>query len=50
VLTEHLRTAVEIDALAPLYRPDYVFDGFPGVVFKAPPVGGRALIDLSWQF
>ena len=50
MLSEHLRTAVEVDALAPLYRPDYVFDGFSGAVFKAPPVGGRALIDLSWAF
>ncbi|HVY37334.1 MAG TPA: hypothetical protein VHM31_05345 [Polyangia bacterium] len=49
-VSEHLRTSVEVDALAPLYRPDYVFDEIPGVVFKAPPLGGRALIDLSWQF
>lgn len=50
MLSDHLRTSLEVDALAPLYRPDYVFDEIPGVVFKAPPLGARALIDLSWQF
>lgn len=50
VLSKHLRASIELDALAPLYRPDYVFQDMPGVVFKAPPVGGRALADVSWQF
>ncbi|MFL5306914.1 MAG: hypothetical protein ACJ8F1_16985 [Polyangia bacterium] len=50
MVSKHLRTLVEVDALASLYRPDYVFDEIPGVIFKAPPLGGRALIDLSWQF
>ncbi len=50
VLATHLRTSIELDVLAPLYRPDYVFEDTPGVVFKAPPVGGRALADVSWQF
>jgi hypothetical protein len=50
VVSKHLRISVEVDALAPLYRPDYVFEDIPGVVFKAPAVGGRALVDLSWQF
>ena len=50
MVSKHLRTSVEVDALASLYRPDYVFDEIPGVIFKAPAVGGRALIDLSWQF
>ena len=50
VVAKHLRTSIELDALAPLYRPDYVFADTPGVVFKAPPVGGRALVDISWQF
>jgi hypothetical protein len=50
VVSGQLRTSVEVDALASLYRPDYVFDEIPGVVFKAPLVGGRVLIDLSWQF
>jgi hypothetical protein len=50
VLSKDLRAAVEVDALAPLYRPDYVVDGFPGAVFRVPAVGGRALVDLSWQF
>jgi len=49
-VSKHLRTSIELDALAPLYRPDYVFEDMPGVVFKAPPVGARALIDVSWQF
>jgi hypothetical protein len=50
VLFKHLRTSFEMDLLAPLYRPAYVFADTPGVVFKAPAVGGRALIELSWQF
>ena len=50
VVSKHVRTALEVDALAPLYRPSYVFDDLPGVVFKAPAVGVRALVDLSWQF
>lgn len=49
-VSRRLRASLELDALAPLYRPDYVFQDMPGVVFKAPPVGGRALVDLSWQF
>lgn len=48
--SKHLRTSLEVDALASLYRPDYVFDDLPGVVFKAPALGGRALIEGSWQF
>jgi hypothetical protein len=47
---KHLRTSFEVDLLAPLYRPAYVFADIPGVVFKAPAVGGRALLDVSWQF
>ena len=39
-----------VDALASLYRPDYVFDDIAGVAFKAPALGGRALIEGSWQF
>jgi hypothetical protein len=50
MVSKHLRTSVEVDALASLYRPNYVFDEIPGVVFKAPAVGGRALVDLCWQF
>jgi hypothetical protein len=50
VVSKHLRTSVEVDALASLYRPDYVFEEIPGVVFKAPAVGGRAMVDVSWQF
>ena len=50
VVSKHLRTSVEVDALVSLYRPDYVFEEIPGVVFKAPAVGGRVLVDLSWQF
>jgi hypothetical protein len=48
--SKHLRISIEVDALASLYRPDYAFEDIPGVVFKAPAVGGRALVDLSWQF
>ena len=50
VVSKHLRASVEVDALASLYRPVYVFEEIPGVIFKAPAVGGRALVDLSWQF
>ncbi|HVT10246.1 MAG TPA: hypothetical protein VHO67_22455 [Polyangia bacterium] len=50
MLAQHIRASLELDALAPLYRPAYVFDQIPGVVFEAPPLGGRALFDLSWQF
>jgi hypothetical protein len=49
-LSGHLRASIEMDVLAPLYRPDYVFQDIPGVVFKAPPVGTRALVDVSFQF
>jgi hypothetical protein len=50
VLSKHLHLLFEVDALAPLHRPAYVFDDIPGVVFRAPAVGGRALVELSWQF
>jgi len=46
----HLRTSLEVDILAPTYRPAYVFQDVPGVVFQAPPVGVRALADISWRF
>lgn len=49
-VSRHLRTSFELDVLAPLYRPSYVFADIPGVVFKAAAVGGRALVELSWQF
>jgi len=49
-IAKHLRASLELDALAPLYRPGYVFEDMPGVVFKAPPVGGRASVDIGWQF
>jgi len=49
-LSEHVRALVEVDVLAPLYRPDFVFEDIPGVIFKAPAVGGRALVEVSWQF
>jgi hypothetical protein len=47
---QHLRVLMELDVVAPMYRPDYVFQDIPGVVFKAPAVGGRALADISWHF
>ena len=46
----HLYALMEVDVVTPLYRPDYVFQDVPGVVFRAPAVGGRALADLSWHF
>jgi hypothetical protein len=49
-VTSHLHATIEVEALAPLYRPAYVFEDIPGVVFMAPPVGGRTLVELSWQF
>jgi len=50
VMGQHLHALMEVDVVAPLYRPDYVFQDVPGVVFRAPAVGGRALADLSWHF
>jgi hypothetical protein len=47
---QHLYALVEVDVIAPMYRPDYVFQDVPGVVFRAPAVGGRALADISWHF
>ena len=47
---QHLRVLMEVDVVAPMYRPDYVFQDIPGVVFKAPAVGGRALADISWHY
>jgi hypothetical protein len=47
---QHLRTSMEVDVVAPMYRPDYVFQDVPGTVFNAPAVGGRALADVSWHF
>jgi hypothetical protein len=46
----HLRASMEADVVVPMYRPDYVFQDVPGVVFKAPAVGGRALVEVSWHF
>jgi hypothetical protein len=50
VMGRRLYASLEVDIVAPLYRPDYVFQDVPGVVFRAPAVGGRALADLSWHF
>lgn len=49
-LGQHLRASLEVDILAPTYRPAYVFEGVPGVVFQSPAVGGRALTEFSWRF
>jgi hypothetical protein len=46
----HLHAFMEVDVFAPMYRPDYVFQDVPGVVFTAPAVGGRALAQISWHF
>jgi hypothetical protein len=47
---QHLVASMEVDVVAPMYRPDYVFQDVPGVVFRAPAIGGRALADISWHF
>jgi hypothetical protein len=49
-LGHHLRGSLEADLLFPMYRPDYVFQDLPGVAFKAPAVGGRALVSMGWRF
>jgi hypothetical protein len=49
-LGRHLRGSVEAEVLLPLYRPEYVFQDLPGVAFKAPSVGGRALLSIGWRF
>jgi hypothetical protein len=49
-MVQHLHAFMEVDVFAPMYRPDYVFQGVPGVVFTAPAVGGRALAEISWHF
>jgi len=49
-LSRRLHLSLEVDALAPLYRPGFVFDDIPGVVFQAPVVGARAVFELSWAF
>jgi hypothetical protein len=49
-LGQHLRTSLEVDILAPMYRPAYVFQDVSGVVFQAPAIGGRALVDIAWRF
>lgn len=49
-LGPHLHAFVEVDTFAPMYRPDYVFQDLPGVVFTAPALGGRALTEISWHF
>lgn len=47
---QHLRALMDVDIIAPMYRPDYVFQDVPGVVFRAPAIGGRALAEISWHF
>ena len=46
----HLCGLLEFDVLFPLYRPSYVFQDLPGVVFQAPAVGVRALAGMGWRF
>jgi len=46
----YLRTTLEVDVLMPLHRPDYVFQDVPGVVFRAPAVGSRALAAIACHF
>ena len=47
---QYLRTLLEVDVLLPLHRPDYVFQDVPGVVFRAPAVGSRALAAIACHF
>ena len=46
----YLRMLLEVDVLLPLHRPDYVFQDVPGVVFRAPAVGTRALAAIACHF
>ena len=46
----YLRPLLEFDVLLPMHRPDYVFQDLPGVVFRAPVVGTRALIAIACNF
>jgi len=46
----YLRSVLEVDVLMPLLRPDYVFQDVPGVVFRAPAVGTRALAAIACHF
>ena len=46
----HVYTLMEVDVVAPMYRPDYVFQDVPGVVYRPPALGGRALAVVSWKF
>jgi hypothetical protein len=46
----HLCGSLEFDVLFPVYRPSYVFQDLPGVVFQAPAVGLRALVGVGWRF
>jgi hypothetical protein len=46
----HLCGSLEFDVLFPVYRPSYVFQDLPGVVFQAPAVGLRALAGMGWRF
>jgi hypothetical protein len=50
MLGRHLEAALNLDVLAPLWRPSYVFAGTSGSVFQAPPVGARALASIMWRF
>jgi hypothetical protein len=45
-----LHAMIEVDVVAAMYRPDYVFQDLPGVVFRAPGIGSRALANISWHF
>lgn len=46
----YLCGSLEFDVHFPLYRPSYVFQDLPGVVFQAPAVGLRALTGVGWRF
>jgi hypothetical protein len=49
-LGRHLHTTLHADVLAPIWRPAYVFSQVPGVVFRAPAIGLRALASIGWRF
>lgn len=49
-LGNHIEIPIQIDVLAPLLRPEYVFEGAAGYVYQAPPVGLRVHGGVSWRF
>jgi hypothetical protein len=46
----HVLPVLQADVLVPIWRPEYIFEDLPGVVFQAPAVGGRLLAGVAWRF